>query len=42
MPERSKMIKNISTFSINLVSIKVREKSKIILIIIIIRVEIIN
>ena len=42
MPERSKIIKNISTlFSINLVSIKVREKSKIILIIIII-VEIIN
>ena len=37
MPERSKIIKNISTlFSINLVSIKFCEKSKIILKIIVI------
>ena len=44
MPERSKIIKNISTlFSINLVSIKCREKSKILLkVIIIIVVMVIN
>ena len=44
MPERSKIIKNFSTlFSINLVSIKCREKSKILLkVIIIIVVIVIN
>ena len=37
MPERSKIIKNFSTlFSINLVSIKCREKSKILLEVIIV------
>ena len=42
IPERGKIIKNISTlFSINLVSIKFREKSKIMLKIIIIIVVII-
>ena len=42
MPERSKIIKNFSTlFSINLVSIKCREKSKILLKVIIIIVVIV-